>query len=251
MAALEGEADKSKGDKMKIAIATAVYYPMINGVAVFSHNLAVGLAERGHEVVVLCPSQTGKNYTRMVDGVKVHYLKSVSVRVYPDQIHDVPHRKKVLGMEMPHLVYKYGFKVSVFPARQIERVLSRFRPDVIHVQVSDPIGLSCVSYARRHDVPVVTTEHNQPEVITEPLRIPRFIKRPVDALLANYFVNRQKKSDYVTMPTQLAIENLLKDKDFDVPVEAVSNGVDLINFNPGKARKTIYSKYNIPANTTK
>ena len=33
---------------MKIVIATAVYYPQINGVAVFSHNLAVGLMRRGH-----------------------------------------------------------------------------------------------------------------------------------------------------------------------------------------------------------
>ena len=68
---------------MKIAIATAVYYPMINGVAVFSHNLAVGLAKRGHEVLVICPSQTGKNYTRTTDGVKVVYLKSVEAKIYP------------------------------------------------------------------------------------------------------------------------------------------------------------------------
>ena len=32
---------------MRIVIATAVYYPQINGVAVFSHNLALGLAEPG------------------------------------------------------------------------------------------------------------------------------------------------------------------------------------------------------------
>ena len=55
---------------MKIVIATAVYYPMINGVAVFSHNLAVGLAKRGNDVMVICPSQTGRNYTRTIDGVK-------------------------------------------------------------------------------------------------------------------------------------------------------------------------------------
>ena len=55
---------------MKIAISTAVYYPMTNGVAVFSHNLAKGLAARGHDVLVLCPSQTGKNFTVEEDGVK-------------------------------------------------------------------------------------------------------------------------------------------------------------------------------------
>lgn len=79
---------------MRIVIATAVYYPMINGVAVFSHNLAMGLVKRGHEVLVLCPSQSGKNYTRTEDGVKVCHLKSVDVKVYPDQISSVHPRKK-------------------------------------------------------------------------------------------------------------------------------------------------------------
>ena len=108
---------------MKILIATAVYYPMVNGVAVFSHNLAAGLSKRGNEVVVVCPSQTGKNYTRTEDGVKVCHLKSVQAKVYPDQIHDVPAKKKLLGKEMPHLFYKHSLRVSVFPARQIKKIM--------------------------------------------------------------------------------------------------------------------------------
>lgn len=230
---------------MRITIATAVYYPMINGVAVFSHNLAVGLAKRGHEVMVICPSQTGKNYTRTVDGVKTVYLKSTTMKVYPDQVHTVQPKKKVMGVELPHLLYKHGFKVSVFPARQVRKALDGFRPDVVHVQVSDPIGLSVVSYARKHHIPVVTTEHNQPEVLTEPLHVPGFVRRPVNAMLNAYFVNRQSKSDYVTMPTELAIENLIGEKDLGVPVKAVSNGVDLTNFRPGKAPSAIYNKYSI------
>ena len=82
---------------MKIAIATAVYYPMTNGVATFSHNLATGLARRGHEVMVICPSQTGKNHTKMIDGVKTVYLKSIELPVYPDQINPVPPKKKLFG----------------------------------------------------------------------------------------------------------------------------------------------------------
>ena len=108
---------------MKIVIATAVYYPMINGVAVFSHNLAMGLAQRGHEVVVICPSQTGKNYTRKEDGVKVCYLRSVEAKVYPDQIHSVPKKKRFLGVAWPHLWYKHGFRVSVFPYGEVKKIL--------------------------------------------------------------------------------------------------------------------------------
>ena len=225
---------------MKIAIASAVYYPMINGVAVFSHNLATGLAGRGNEVLVICPSQTGKNHVEMQDGVKVCYLKSVQAKVYPDQIHEIPKKRR--------LFYKHGFRVSVFPQKEVADILSEFCPDVVHVQVSDPIGLSVVGYARRHGIPVVTTEHNQPEVLTEPLHMPRLVKKPVNALLSAYFRNRQSKSDFVTMPTKQAIENLIyaKKEEFKVPVAAVSNGVDLSHFKPGKANKTIYKKYNVP-----
>lgn len=235
---------------MRVLIATAVYYPMVNGVAVFSHNLATGLAQRGNEVVVICPSQTGKNHSKIEDGVKVHYLKSTQARVYPDQIHDVPAKKKLLGKEMPHLFYKHSLRVSVFPARQIKKIMKAFKPDVVHVQVSDPIGLSVVSYARKMNVPVVTTEHNQPEVFTEPLHMPKLIKKPVDAVLSSYFYSRQKKSDFVTMPTKQAIDNLIlsRKKEFKVPVAAVSNGVDLSNFKPGKASDEIYEKYKIRKN---
>ena len=232
---------------MKIVIATAVYYPMINGVAVFSHNLAVGLAKRGHEVMVICPSQTGKNYSRMEDGVKVQHLKSIDVKVYPDQINDVPPKKHFLGVDWPHLYYKNGLKVSVFPAREVRKALDDFQPDVVHVQVSDPIGLSVVSYARKKGIPVVTTEHNQPEVFTEPLHIPGVVRKPVNAVLSAYFRNRQSKSDFVTMPTRQAIDNLILShgKEFKVPVAAVSNGVDLTNFKPGEAPAGIYEKYGI------
>lgn len=235
---------------MRVLIATAVYYPMVNGVAVFSHNLATGLARRGNEVAVICPSQTGKNYSKIEDGVKVHYLKSTQARVYPDQIHDVPAKKKLFGKEMPHLFYKHSLRVSVFPARQIKKIMKAFKPDVVHVQVSDPIGLSVVSYARKMNVPVVTTEHNQPEVFTEPLHMPKLIKKPVDAMLSSYFYSRQKKSDFVTMPTKQAIDNLIlsRKKEFKVPVAAVSNGVDLSNFKPGKASDEIYEKYKIRKN---
>ena len=232
---------------MRIVIASAVYYPMINGVAVFSHNLAMGLVKRGHEVLVLCPSQTGKNYSRTEDGVKVQRLRAVDVKVYPDQINNVPPKKKFLGLKLPRFYYKNGFKVSVFPAREVKKALDKFRPDVVHVQVSDPIGLSVVSYARKNGVPVVTTEHNQPEVLTEPLKVPGVVRKPVNAMLSAYFRNRQSKSDFVTMPTRQAIEDLIfvKGKEFPVPVAAVSNGVDLSNFKPGEAPEEIYKKYGI------
>ena len=235
---------------MRICISTAVYYPQTNGVAVFSHNLAEGLVRRGHEVIVICPSRTGKNHVEMQDGVKVYYLRSVDAKVYPDQIHPVPEKREVFGVKVPRLVYRHGFRVSVFPQLEVKKALDEFRPEVVHVQISDPIGLSVVSYARHHGIPVVTTEHNQPEVLTEPLRVPGVMKKGANAMLSAYFRNRQSKSDFVTMPTERAIRELIGDGvGFPVPVAAVSNGVDLSHFKPGQVSKELYEKYGIDAST--
>lgn len=224
---------------MKIVIATAVYYPQIDGVAVFSRNLAEGLARRGHEVLVLTPSQSGRNHTKNSGGVKIVYLKSAEIKIYPDQIHDVPKKRR--------LFYRHGFRVAVFPMREVNTILNEFCPDVVHVQVSELIGISVVRYARQHDIPVVTTEHNQPEVITEPMKVPGFAKKPVNMVLSKYFLSRQNKSDFVTMPTKQAIRNLLASGgELDVPVAAVSNGVDLKSFKPGKVSNEIREKYGIP-----
>lgn len=233
---------------MKIAIATAVYYPMINGVAVFSHNLAKGLAARGHEVMVLCPSPTGEAKVEKQDGVKVVYLRARELKAYPDQIHNpekLPPRR-ILGMKIPR-GYRYGFRIALFPNRAVAEALDRFQPDVVHVQVADLIGRTAVSWARQNGVPVVSTEHNQPEVLVRPLGIPKFLRQPLEGFLANYFVRRQNQSDFATMPTEEAIDNLVltPGRELKVPIAAVSNGVDLSHFAPSKAVAEIYQKYRI------
>lgn len=229
---------------MRIVIATSVYYPMINGVAVFSHNLATSLARRGHEVMVITPSQTKRAFSRIEDGVRVEYSKSSEIKLYPDQIHQLP----VENGRFQKRLYKHGLKASIFPARQIARLMREFRPDILHVQGSDPIGIFAVRYARKNHIPVVSTEHNQAEVLTEPLKLPKIMRRPANKTLSRYFRNRQKKSDYATMPTKMAIDHLYGGKGIGVPLEAVSNGVDLSVFKPGKAPDSLYNKYKVPKN---
>ena len=76
--------------------------------------------------------------------------------------------------------------------------------------------------------------------------MPGMLKKPANYLLAAYFRNRQGRSDFVTMPTEQAIRNLLAQRELKVPIAAVSNGVDLSSFQPGKAAAEIYRKYQIP-----
>ena len=95
---------------MKIAIASDIYYPMTNGVAVFAHNLANGLAQAGHEILVIAPSFTGEYHEEIDEkmGVKTVHLSSIRFPFYPDQINPVPENPEFLGMPLPRLTYKNG-----------------------------------------------------------------------------------------------------------------------------------------------
>ena len=55
---------------MKIAIASDLFWPTLNGISVFSKNLAEGLSRRGHEIMVFAPSQTGDFYVEEAEGYK-------------------------------------------------------------------------------------------------------------------------------------------------------------------------------------
>ncbi len=233
---------------MRIAITSDLYYPMTNGVAVFAHNLAKGLVKKGHEVIVICPSFTGKPHREKREGVTTYYLRSIRFPFYPDQINEVPTGKEFLGLPLPRLAYRHGLWITIEPYPMMKKILNRFHPDVIHNQTAEMIAIAARRYAKKYDTPMVSTGHAYPDNITGQLRILKPIKRPLDAALRAYMASFLKHSEYATMPTEMAIEDLVpkKRKRFDVMVEPLSNGVDLSKFGPGKAPARIYRKYHLP-----
>lgn len=239
---------------MKVAITSDLYYPMTNGVAVFAHNLAKGLAKQGHEVIVICPSFKGKPYKERRDGVTVHYLRSIRFPFYPDQINEVPNGKEFLGMSLPRIAYRHGLWITVDPYPTLKKILNKFHPDVIHNQTAEMIAIAARRYAKKYDTPMVSTGHAYPDNITSQLKILKPIKRPLDAVLRAYMASFLKHSEYATMPTEMAIDDLVPKnrKRFDVTVEPLSNGVDLAQFVPLAETKTkkvpqrIYRKFRLP-----
>ncbi len=233
---------------MKIAITSDLYYPMTNGVAVFAHNLAKGLAKHGHEVLVICPSFSGKKHRVRRDGVTTVYLRSIRFPFYPDQINKVPDNKELLGVSLPRLAYRHGLWVAVEPYPELKKTLDRFRPDVIHNQTAEMIAIAARRYAKRYDVPMVSTGHAYPDNITGQLKLLKPLKKPLDAMLRTYMASFLKHSEYATMPTEMAIEDLVPKnrKRFQVTVEPLSNGVDLSQFGPKKPTARIYKKFRLP-----
>lgn len=233
---------------MRIAITSDLYYPMTNGVAVFAHNLALGLAKQGHDVLVLCPSFTGKPHRTREGRVTTVYLRSIRFPFYPDQINEVPETKAILGMNLPRLAYRHGLWITIDPYMEMKRALKRFHPEVIHNQTAEMVAIAAFRYAKKYQVPMVCTGHAYPDNITGQLKVLKPIKRPLDAILRTYMASFLKHAEYATMPTEMAIADLVPKnrKHFRVPVEPLSNGVDLAQFTPGRVSEKIYRKYHLP-----
>ncbi|MDR1449527.1 MAG: glycosyltransferase [Propionibacteriaceae bacterium] len=234
---------------MKIALATDLYHPMINGVAVFTWNLAQGLVQRGHEVTVVAPSLTGEPTVEEDAGVRVVRLSSTKMPFYPDQVTEAKAALEFRGRRLPPFVYKNGIHVSWRPYSEIKAAFDDFRPDVVHNQTVGPVSIAILRYCRNRDVALVTTGHAYPDNITGQVALPRSLKRPIDEVVRRYFVHFLTHSEYVTMPTEYAIVDIAlkgREKDFAVPIKAISNGIDLAEFSPGPATPETYGQFGLP-----
>jgi len=209
---------------MKILIASDLNYPTINGVATFSRNLAKGLAAHGHEVLVIAPSQNGKK-SKEVDG---NYVITRTISV-------------------PFPFYQ-NYRISLNPIREVKKIIADFDPDVIHIQMLMGIGQAAMKVGNKMGIPIVSTNHAIPENLMDNLKILAPVSRPINYILKSYGARFHSKADYVTLPTQSAIDMLNAGDRIGVPMEAVSNGIDLTRFTPTKASADTYKKFNIPKN---
>ena len=206
---------------MKILIAADLHWPTINGVATFSRNLAKGLSDRGHEVLVIAPSQTGKSYEEY-DG---NYLI-----------------KRTLSVPFP---FYQNFKISPTSQREVRKIIREFEPDVIHIQMAMFLGLATRTYALKYNIPLVATNHAMPENLMDNIRLLAPISKPIQKLMVEYGARFHSKVDYITLPTRSAIDMFGEDR-VSVPIEPVSNGIDLSKFQPTKPGNEIYQKFNLP-----
>lgn len=207
---------------MKILIASDLHYPTINGVATFSRNLARGLADRGHEVLVIAPSQAGKKGTE-VDGN--HTIIRTSSVPFP---------------------FYQNFRISPNAAREVRKAIEEFDPDVIHIQMVLWIGSAALKTGIKMGVPIVSTNHAMPENLMDNLKVLAPVSRPINYILKEYGARFHSKADFVTLPTQAAIDMFNANDKITVPMAPVSNGIDLGRFTPGKADAALYEKFELP-----
>lgn len=209
--------------RMRIVIASDLHYPTINGVATFGRNLAQGLAEKGHEVIVIAPSQTGKKYQEVDKNYTI-----------------------VRTASLPFPFYQ-NFRISVSPYLEVKKIIEEYQPDIIHIQTPLGIGRAALGVAKKLDIPVIATNHSMPENLIDNLKLLAPFARPIRYVMKSYGLWFHNNTDYITLPTQAAID-MFDDlrQATKVPVRPVSNGIDLSRFKPGKVPSYFHNRIGLP-----
>ncbi|WP_346732504.1 glycosyltransferase [Brevibacterium spongiae] len=191
----------------RILIPAETYAPEVNGAAKFAERLAAGLAARGNDVHVACPSATGKPSVSVEDGVTVHRLTAHRWPLHPTWMICMPWETKP----------------------ELSRLLDSLQPDVVHTQAHFVIGRYAFSESIRRGIPVVATNHFMPDNVRPYLKAPKAVLDGGTAVAWWDLRRKFQSADFITVPTQLAAD-LLTENGFTSPIRAVSCGIDLERF---------------------
>ncbi|WP_017589382.1 glycosyltransferase [Nocardiopsis ganjiahuensis] len=213
---------------LSVLIASDTYPPDVNGAGYFTHRLAEGLAERGHRVHVVCPSEQGDPYVTAGGRVTEHRLRSAPIPFQPSMRAALP-----LGM-----------------GGHIARLVRRLDPDVVHTQSHFTLSRSALRRARTAGIPVVLTNHFMPDNLYAHARVPRSMQRAAGSLAWRDMIRVAAEADHVTTPTPRAAE-LLRDQGFAREIEAISCGIDLERFYPrARDRAAARARFGLPERDT-
>lgn len=212
---------------MKILIGSDNYYPNVNGASYFSQRLAHYLQKRSHSVLVVAPSRTIHTGMTKINGINVFGLRSVPIFIYKD----------------------FRWTPSFFGRYDIKKIVREFNPDVIHIQDHFYICATLVRAAKKYEIPTLGTNHFMPENLTHYLHLPKTGERAVASMGWKYFRKIYGQLNAVTTPTKTAAE-LLKDIGLNLPVRALSCGIDRTRFKPENNPNEIKTKYHLPNTPT-
>ena len=193
---------------MRILITGTTYYPSLNGQAIFTVNLAEGLAQRGHQVLVAVPSNEIHASRRERKGVQIEALESLSLKMWHQDAY-----------------------ISPFPGKVVRDIFDTFRPEIVHIHDHYPLSRLVVKSAQRRKIKTVGTNHFMPENLASYAPwLARF--KPVFNWIGwNWMMEVYKRVDIATAQSKNAAQ-LIREQGLRVPVFPVSCGIDLGRFHP-------------------
>lgn len=208
---------------MKIFYALETFLPHISGVTVVTQRMAEYFSRnKRNKVYVVSASPQGDF---QIDEESRSYTL-VRIKSQPNPI-----RSKL--------------KVSYLAARQIKKILDDFQPDVIHIQDPFFISQALAREAKKRDIPVVASQHCSLDFPWTYLKLPDLFKKRTEKTMAkilSMFFNDYCRT--MIVPSDF-IKKQVVSWGIDIPVQVVSNGVDLNFFAGVRVSEEFLKKYRI------
>ena len=161
----------------RIALFTANYVSIVDGVALTLNRLVSHLRDSGHEVAVFAPDHGRR---ALEPGGEFHGLPSVPAPVQPE------------------------YRLAVALPRAARARLAALRPDIIHVATPDWVGLLAQRYGRARGIPVVASFHSNIVAYLAYVRVLRHFQ-PIGWRYFRYFYRRCR---HVYVPTESMADEL-------------------------------------------
>jgi 1,2-diacylglycerol 3-alpha-glucosyltransferase len=207
---------------MRILI-TGVNYLALPGQAIFTVNLAEGLASRGHAVTVLFPSDESRPYSRTRKGVRLEALLSI----------DLTFLHPYINFPVPS-------------SRAIRRVFELAQPEIVHIQDHYPLSQAIVNEAFHRGVKILGSNHFMPENLAPYVPILSTFKPLFNRVLWRWMQAVYDRTEVVAVQSKAAAA-LVKAQGLRPPVIPISCGIDLGRFHPDPSvdRQACLTRYGI------
>ncbi|MDX8053281.1 glycosyltransferase [Lentzea sp. BCCO 10_0798] len=189
---------------LRVVIAADTFPPDVNGAARFAQRLAVGLAEKGHDVHVIAPDSPRATE---IPGVTVHRLRSHRLPFYPD----------------------FRFCLPWQASEEADALVKSLKPDVVHVQAHFVVGRFVLNSAVAQGIPTLATNHFMPENLFSHAHVPAFLQGMARKFAYRDLARVFGRADVVTAPTPRAVQ-LLHDSGFPAVAVPVSCGIDIARY---------------------
>ena len=208
---------------MKIFYASETFLPHISGVTISINKLANYFSQnKKNKVYVITASPNGEF---QIDSDSYNYT---IVRI---KSHVNPIRKEL--------------KASYLASLHIKKILDDFKPDVIHIQDPSFISQSLAFEAKKRKIPVIATQHCSLEFPLSYLKLPRFLRRTTSETMAKIlaaFFNGY--CQILITPSEFIKKETIK-WGINIPIEVVSNGINIETFSTSRISEEFLKKYQI------
>ena len=193
----------AQNTRIKISVVTETYPPDVNGVAHTLSKIVDGLVDRGHAITLIRPRHSKDETPHQNQGFQEKLVKGLPIPFY-----------KHLKMGLPS-------------KRELIRLWSFDRPDIVHIATEGPLGWSALQAAKKLRLPVSTDFRTNFHAYSTHYKIGWLSS----AILA-YLKKFHNSASLTLVPTR-QLQNELSGYGF-INLKIIPRGIDTHQFNPRK-----------------